>query len=141
MTRDVQQHAILISNLIQQTARRLGFTEPSIAAKVAKHERGTLEHHEDLLLFDAIPEISHEVHELHDYLVTHAAQRGFYPGVEVCLRPVELPERRLRRLRPGAQPLPSSPLHSRVANALFSTRQSPASAQDHGDPPFPTLAV
>src|ERR1017187_5577562 len=77
MTREVQQHSILIRDLIQEAARRLGFTEPSIAAKVAKQERGVLEHHDDLLVLDTFPEIFHEVHDLHNYLVTHAAQHGF----------------------------------------------------------------
>jgi cytidyltransferase-like protein len=120
MHSEVKQHAILISDLIQQTARRLGFTEPSIAAKVAKHERGALEHHEDLLLLDAIPEISHEVNDLHNYLVTHAAQHGFYPGVEVCLRLVELLERRLGKLRPGV------PAHSVIPLPHISPRDNAA---------------
>ena len=97
MPNAVQQHAVTIRELIQETARRLGFSETSIAAKVAKHEGGARENGDDISVLDILPEI----HDLHDYVVPHATQNGFYPAVEVRLRLVELPERRLGPLRPG----------------------------------------
>jgi rfaE bifunctional protein nucleotidyltransferase chain/domain len=106
MSEQAQQHSQVIRGLIEESARALGYSPESIAEKLAKHDRGTADHGDDLLALDTLAEILPEAHDLHNYLVVHRAQFGPYPDLEACFRMLAALEHRLRKLRPGVARVP-----------------------------------